>query len=200
MKKILYGFIGLFLVIGIVAGTAYAIFTTSANVTGVVLGTATPGLVLCDSIGGVAQNCAAAFTFPDDPFGPLVPGGEDWADFFLKNNSNGGTTSGILLPLNLSATIPSAGGDWGALADAVEMKVCLYDATPANHCYTPTATAWKTLAQWNSGDTELPGNPLLQGATQRYTVLFRLPSWFDNTVAGKTITDMTVTFKGTQAL
>ncbi len=202
MNKILSGFIGLFVVTVLVAGVAYALFSTSASVNGVVLGTSTPGLELCDQVGGAAANCTASFDFPTaNPFGPLVPGGEDWADFFLYNNSSAPTTGGNALALNLFGTISAAGGDWGSLADAVQMKICLYDTTPGtNHCDTTHATTWKNLSEWNASDIALPGSPLAQGDTVRLTILFRLPSSFDNAVAAKTITDMNITFKGVQAL
>ncbi len=203
MKKILSGFIGLFLVIGIVAGVGYALFNTSASVNGVVLGTASPNLVLCNEVGGVIaeDQCAQTFSFPtNDPFGPLVPGGEDWAGFFLKNNSSSEILSGgNKLNFKLYATIPSAGGQWNDLKDAVEMRVCLYLLTSGtNHCDTTKATSWMTLAEWNAGDIALNVPTLLQGENIHLTVLFRLPISFDNTVAGKTIQDMNITFKGVQ--
>ena len=203
MKKILYGFIGLFLVIGIVAGTAYAIFTTSANVTGVVLGTATPGLHLCDSQLGNPSGCAASYTFPtNNPFGPLVPGGEDYAEFFLKNiSSEGLIAGGNVLNLDLSAKITYAEGNWDELKDAILMRICVHTTLPnVSHCDVTQATEWKSLAQWNSTGFALLGGPLGQGVTKGYTVMYRLPSYFDNAVAGYQIENMTIVFTGTQAL
>lgn len=191
MKKILSGFIGLFAVIGLVAGTGYALFTTTANINGMVLGTATPGLVVSLTNG---DDYSSAKDLSSVRFAPLLPGESDWGEFWLMNTSNGTTDK---LDLNLQARITAAGGDWGVLSNAVQAKICLYEAAAVNKCGTDTGFA--TLAQWNAAPRNLPGNPLAQSLTgTHYVIVFQIPSGYDNGIAGKTITGMNVTITGTQ--
>ena len=193
MKKILTGFLGLFLVIGIVAGAGYALFSTKLTVTGMVLGTATPGLEI--SLNGT--NWANdTVPFNSVVFAPLLPGEYDWGEFYLRNTSNGTTDH---LDLNLTGRLTAAGGDWGVLKDAVQMRICTYDNTAANNCGAP-ATSWMTLSQWNAEAKNLPGNPLLQTENTHYSIVFFIDSSYTSTIAGKTITGISFEFVGTQVL
>ncbi len=193
MKKILSGFIGLFAVIGLVAGTGYALFTSTANINGMVLGTATPGLVV-----SLASESGydSTIDLSSVRFAPLLPGESDWGEFWLKNTSIATTDP---LSFNLQARITAAGGDWGVLSNAVQAKICLYDPASAPHCDEANDTEWFTLAQWNTAPRTLPGNPLAQSETgTHYVIVFQIPSGYDNGIAGKTITGMNVTITGTQ--
>ncbi len=195
MKKILTGFLGLFLVIGIVAGAGYALFSTQVTVTGMVLGTATPGLEI--SLKGTGGTWGSGTVdFSGVKFAPLLPGEYDWGEFYLRNTSNGTTDP---LDLNLKGRLTAAGGDWGVLKDAIQMKICIYDDTAENNCGTP-ATSWMTLAQWNAEAKNLPGNPLLQTEKTHYSIVFFIDSSYTSTIAGKTITGMSFEIVGTQVL
>lgn len=193
MKKILSGFLGLFLTIGLVAGTGYALFSSQAQLNGMVLGTATPGLEI--SLDG--DNFQSNWYLPDYDvhFAPLLPGEMDWGEFWLQNTSKATTDP---LNLNLAAKITSASGHWGELSNAIQARICFYDDTPGYHCDTTKATNWYTLAQWNASEINLPENPLIQGASQHYTIVFRIDSTYGNEIAGKTISNMNIAITGTQ--
>lgn len=123
MKKILFGFLGIFLVIGIVAGTGYALFSSKVAMTGVVLGTATPSLEI--GTDKFTPGITWYTTLPVDGnslFKLFLPGKMDWGEFWLKNSSN---ANGVPLDFNLQGRITSAGGDWGILKDAIQMRICL---------------------------------------------------------------------------
>ncbi len=100
--------------------------------------------------------------------------------------------------MNLSARLTSAGGEWGALKDAIQMRICVYDTTPGHHCTEAQATGWGTLAYWNANNVALPGSPLIQGTEVHYTMEFNIPSSYGNEIAGKDIKDMSFEVTGTQ--
>ncbi len=199
MSKILSGFIGLFLVVGVVAGVGYALFTDTASIQGVTIGTATPGLQIChhkDNVADPAIGCGESIPFPDDnPFGPLVPGGGDYAEFHLKNLSDG--MDGDPLNLAIVAQITTAGGNWNLLKDAIEMRFCEDDPVEQSHACVPgTQTPWYTLSEWNTQARKV--TTLNQGDETKFLVHLRMGSQYDNTYSEKEISDMNIVFTGTQ--
>lgn len=199
MKKILAGFLGLFLVVGIVAGAGYALFTSQVSVTGMVLGTATPSLKISflDKSDPTWRNYKTDLSFAGQTFAPLLPGEMDWGAFYLKNQSNGTTDQ---LDFSLKGKITAAAGDWGTLKDVVSMKVCVMDPAMENYCDTTQQTPWYSLADWNVSEKNLPGGTLLQGTERPYVVVFYIDNSLGNSIAGKTITGMTMQVTGTQVL
>lgn len=193
MRKILTGFLGLFVTIGLVAGVGYALFSSTVNLNGMVLGTATPGLKV--SLDGT--NYYPSLDLTNIRFAPLLPGEMDWGEIWVRNTSNGGTDK---LDMNLQARITAAGGDWGVLKDAVQMRVCVYKDITGYNCDETQATNWLTLAQWNANPITLPANPLEQGLFEKFTIVFRVPSSYGNEIAGKQITGMNIELTGTQVL
>lgn len=192
MKKILSGILGLFLVVGLVAGAGYALFSSKVTMNGMVLGTATPSLLLSYD----DKSYRDEFTLPTQSlFAPLLPGEMDWGEFYLQNASNGTTDK---LDFNLKGRITAAGGDWNFLKDAVKLKVCLYKASTGYNCDDSNTTGWKTLSQWNAEEITLPGNPLTQNEISHFTMVFYIDPSYTNTIAGKTITGMNMEITGTQ--
>ena len=202
MKKIIGGILGIFLVIGIVAGTGYALFSSQVTMTDMVLGTATPQLQIAfyDKSNdtpylGYYSNTQS---FTGQSFQPLLPGEEDWGAFFLKNNSTDGQYDP--LDFSLKGSITAAVGDWELLKDVIKMKVCVVDKTLVNYCDTTKQTSWYTLAQWNTEQKTLPGGNLLSGTERPYVVVFKIDSSYGNSIAGLTIRGMTMEVTGTQVL
>lgn len=194
MKKIYAGLLSIAAVLVIVGVSAYALFTDKVTMSGMVLGTATPNLLMSlDNENWVSTKSIG------DAFAPLLPGETDWGEVYFTNTSNGTTDK---VDMNLTARLTAAGGDWGILKDAIQMRVCVHDpAGSAGHwCNEAKATGWATLAYWNLNDVALPGNPLLQGGTEHYVMEFFIPSTYGNEIAGKDITGMTFEVTGTQVL
>lgn len=193
MKKILSGFLGIFLVIGIVAGTGYALFSSNVTMTGVVLGTANPSL----QIGTDAFTPGTYYTtlpVGGISFRQLLPGEMNWEDFWLWNSS---AATGEPLHFNLQGRITQAGGHWGELQDAILMRICVFNDTLVNHCDTNQSTPWMTLSQWNTTARNLPG-PLPQGQIVRYSINLWIEPSFGNAIANKTISGLNFEITGTQ--
>lgn len=200
MKKIIGGILGIFLVIGIVAGVGYAVFNDTVTMRGMVLGTATPGLEIgTDKLTGSLTWYTILPVDGRSFFTELLPGESDWGEFQLRNVS---IADGDPLNFNLTGQIVSAAGSWGQLKDAIQMRICLYinTETVGQHCDTGKQTGWLTLDQWNINPITLPGNPLTKDANIHYAVELKIPNSYANEIAGLSITDMNFEIKGTQAL
>ncbi len=201
MKKIYAGIISIMAVLTIVGVSAYALFSSQVTMSGIVLGTTTPGLLIGENKSNPPTiNWQSSLDFSGinggDVFAPLLPGKTDWGEIFLKNTSNGESDP---LLMNLTARLTAAGGDWGTLKDAIQMKVCLYkDSSAAPHCDEDNATGWATLAYWNGNNVPLPGSPLSQNVETHYVMVFQIPSGYGNEIAGKKITGMSFAVTGTQ--
>ena len=195
MKKVLSGFLGLFAVIGLVAGAGYALFSSTVSLNGLVLGTATPGLEA--SLDG--STYSPSLDLSPVKFSTLLPGDEDWGTFWLRNSSEFDKES---LDLNLQGRLTAAGGDWGVLKDAIKMRICIYISTSGHHCdETQSPTPWYTLAEWNTTARNLPGSPMVPSEIgTQYAIELAIPSSYGNEIAGKTITGINMQIVGTQDL
>jgi len=207
MKKILTGFLGLFLVIGIVAGAGYAVFTDQVRMTGMVLGTATPGLEITfynkTTDGPVVELWAPTLDFTGQSFQKLLPGEKDWGGFWLRNVSTDGATNtdDVWDPLDftLKGSILSAYGSWDLLKDVIQMRICVLNTTN-DSCDTSQATTWMTMNSWFIAERNLPGGVLESGDDRGYMIEFYIPDSYGNEIAGKTITGMTMQVTGTQVV
>jgi hypothetical protein len=189
MNKITTGLIGLVVTIGIVAGTAYAMFTSQVTISGFELKTGTAALEIKPDLNGAAFG--PSINLPAQTFKVLLPGKSEWGRFWLKNNSTVGEPRPEILNLLLTGRLTGAGGDWGVLKDLITAEV--FEALNPS-----STTGAQTLNTWNSGVVSLPGGSLAPAEEREYIVRFALPSSADNTVAGKTITNITIEFTGTQ--
>lgn len=194
MNKILSGLLGLVLVAGLVGGSAYALLSDTASVTGVALSMGTAGLKI------------RAEGAPTDPWldnlplnntvfaNRLIPGRSEWGRFEVMNDSTDSDTDPI--DMNLTAQLVSYNGNWGVLSDVVECAV--YDEANAGTPTDGATTGWKKLSEWNSAPVALPSAPLVSGDSVMYTIRCRLPETAENEVAGKGLTDMQFDIVGTQ--
>jgi len=197
MKKIIGSILGIFLVVGIVAGTGYALFTDTVNINGMVLGTATPNLLI--SFDNVTYTTSLPIN--GEKFAPLLPGELDWGEFWLKNGSDG-TTDKLDFDLKGRIISYSPEANWLLLKDAIELRLCIYkDGVGEDKCdeTAGNVTPWWDLAIWQSAERDLPGGVLTQGDAQHYTIQLRIPSSYDNTIMNKSIT-MNMVINGTQSL
>ena len=191
MNKITTGLIGLVATVGIVAGTAYAIFTSQVTISGFQLKTGTAALQIKPDLAG--YDFGPSMPIPWDTFKVLLPGTIERGVFWLKNNSDAGTTRPEDFDLALTGQLISVEGDWGDLKDLIFAEVFV-EESPSE------TTGWHKLSEWNSSSISLPGGVLGAGLNRKYNVRFYLDSAADNTVAGKKISNVTIEFTGTQVL
>lgn len=185
MTKILSGFLGLVLVASVVAGTAYALFSSSATVSGITV-TAGSAALLVKNGEDFTDSWNTGLNLNN-----VYPGYNNSTTITLKNNSTTPISLGITGQL-------TAATNWPNLADAVEIAV--------NNG--GSSTGWKTLAQWNAAPVAFPGPAIPSGTAQDYTVYVRVPTVYDsgalagspvgNEIAGQILSNITFTLTGTQ--
>ena len=203
MKKIIGGILGIFLVIGIVAGVGYALFSSTVSVQGAKISTAGTGLKI-DAFGNFDANPGKEWRYGGlgdytiDLGGnsiigvSLYPNHYSWGHVKLIN------TSAEEMPLNISAKIGKVimDQDWYDLKDVLMMKVCTVDGLEDT---TPTCGGEHSIHDWYYTGYNIIGNPLLTRGTQDYWVMVSLPRDAAQSTAGKTISGIEFVITGTQA-
>ena len=180
MKKIIFSFLAIALTIGVVSGTAFALFSDTATVSGISIAAGNADILVSGD--GTNFDDKAADIGVD--INGIYPGMTFSDNFYIKNESDS------VIALNISGQLTAATGDWAALSPWLWLKID-DAATPAN------TTGWITLAAWNAGSVNFPSNPLAHLATREYIANFKVdPAATD--IADKSLTDITFVITGTQ--
>lgn len=190
MNKILSGVLGLVAVLGVTAGSAYALFSDSVEINGIDLETGTANLEI-KFTGG--PSFLSAVTVPTSPLATLSPGEQSAATLFDLNNA-----SSDGLDMNITGFISGheVGPDWDDLKSLLELSVYLPGENPE---LLVNSTGFVPLSSWESFSQTLPGGTLLDTDLPRsYEMRFRLSSSATSTVQGRLLEDLVVTFVGTQ--
>jgi len=182
MNKILISILGIILTIGVVSGTAYALFSDTATVSGVTLTTGSADLKIndADSLPAVALSTSNTY-----------PGWIDGQPFKLTNAS----TSPIAL--DVTSRITSKTGSWTTLSPVVEVAIVEYsDAgqaagavaakNPAAGTWT-ASTGWKSLADWYAVTPTVIGTTIDQSTDHYFVMWGRIPTTAGNEISGLTV-------------
>ncbi|MCL5409558.1 MAG: hypothetical protein M1607_01710 [Patescibacteria group bacterium] len=187
MRKIFSGFLGLALVVAVVAGTAYAVFADTVTVSGVNISTATADL----KINGTEDSLTLSGILDENIFPGYGVSGDKNTTFTLTNSSTGN------FGLDISAKLTSAPGDWNALKDVVYVRV-VDESLPYD-------TGWHLLSDWYAGDIPLTISPIGVGSTHTFRVYLQMPYNYPiggtpigNELKNKSITNVTFVITGTQ--
>ena len=180
MRKIITGFLGIMLVVGLVSGTAFAVYSDTVPVNGISITAGDGNLQIWDGVSTYVENLNLAFSVTN-----AFPGYSTSKVINLRNSS----TSNI--GLDLTGQLTTASGDWGDLKDKVFLEI-QENSNPAN-----TTTA-KSLSDWNAGAVGLLPNLLSQGANRDYKLIFSVSLSAGNEIFGKSLSDITLNFVGTQ--
>lgn len=180
MKKILFGIVGIFLVVGVAAGAARAVFFSKATAAGVTFATGDANLQIynyTDNTWGESWN-------PSFNFQNMYPGFEEYQILSLRNQS----TSPITLVVT-GKLADGGAGDWNDLKDVVKVEI-YYSSS--------SRTGYHTLAEWNSTGFTLPSTALAQYAQKNYRFYVTIDHGVGNEVKGKSLTGLSFEFTGTQ--
>lgn len=192
MNKILSGILGLVLTLGLVGGSAYALLSDTASVTGIALSTGSASLLVKPEQEGAVYGETAPLNnavFANT----LIPGRSEWGRFMVMNDSSDSDVDPI--DMDLTGQIVSYSGNWGLLSPVVECAVYL-EATGTPE--TGDTTGWGTLSTWETSPVPLPGGALVSGEERTYTIRCRLPETAGNEVAGLSLSDVQFDIVGTQ--
>ncbi len=177
MKRIYAGFMIVILLAAGVGAATYAFLFDNATVEGISISTGNADIQIWD--GSEYKD----YWFVGAALNGLYPGASEIVDAKLKNAS----TSDI--PLKVSLQLTSAGGDWGALKDAIKIKV-------ADNTNT-TVYLNKTLSELNSQAWDF-GPDIPFGGDQEYKITVYIPDSFGNEIKNKTINPVQFVITGTQ--
>ncbi len=190
MKKIYLSILSIVATIGIVSGAAYALFTDTVTVSGLTVSTGNADLqinVMNENVDGNYLNNIDVSSLSGFSIPSLYPGLNANETFWLRNISNGS------FHLRPSVQLTSAGGNWNALKEIVEINI-----TDLSDNY---SWGWRTLAWWNSETKTISQTPGLNTGTanaHQYKIEVRVPTSADNTISGKTLSNVTFVITGTQ--
>lgn len=198
MKKILFGFLGIAIVAAVVSASAYALFSSQATETGITITSGSANLMIgngtpnhATTVNGSAINAALANVYPGYTFNQPTSAP---LDLFNTSSAN--------IDLSVTAQITSwtsTQGNWSDLANDVSAQVC--NITTG----TPVCGNWYTLQQWHDYALGLPGAPIPptgggygNGGKASYVMNFKVNSNAGNEIANTNLSNMTITFTGTQ--
>lgn len=177
------------LTISISVGTAYALFSTTASVSGITIAAGNAGL----EIGTDGSSYWPDYNFSGSFFDKLYPGVNIFGpQFLIKNTSDANVDLALFAQLKDGDAIESPSGSWAALKDQIYIGFDYYEGTQ----WKTAGTA--TLANWNSPGYALEGGALAHGDQRWYRIHVTIPSGADNSIANKGLTNVKFTFTGTQ--
>ncbi len=188
MKKIIMSILAIVITIGIVSATAYAAFNDEAQILGTTITSGNADLKF--EVDGMADQDNLDLSSFSTLIPKLYPGYHFEGQLWLKNHSTS------LQALKVSGKITSAGGDWGALSDKLELAI----NSRTGYGTPGLSTGWHTFSEWNTIGYDLPTivpytDPIFHWG---YDVYFRVKSDAGNEIAGKTLSNIVFTLTGTQ--
>jgi hypothetical protein len=195
MKKIILNVLAIALTVGVVSGTAYALFTDTVDIAGITITSGNADLKV--ALNNETVSGASYTEFRDNVSAPwdlkntaekywlknFYPGMEDWGHFRLRNDSKSE------ISLVLKGTITSA-TTWNLdLANSIQLMITNDDGT--------VVETWHTLENWNQNTYTFDG-VLAPNETKIYRVYVKLPISATDSVANMKLEDINFEITGTQ--
>ena len=195
MNKIVLSVLAIALTVGVVSGTAYALFSDTVQVNGITLATGNADLRVSQNyMGPYSESLSFHGLFEHDKMYPgYGQAGDKCTTFWLENVSTAD------IALTLSAQLPNGGvtenpvGSWDALKNVVQ--VGLDDGDPSS------PMVWRTLAEWNASpggfDGQIPHQFVFPGNPKLAKICVKVGD-AGNEIANKGLTNVTFDITGTQ--
>lgn len=183
MKKIFSSFLLIALVIASVSLSAYALFSSTANVGGLTFSTGNADL----QISSDGDTWASTLTL-NPAYTNMTANFTNSQEFYLKNNS----LSNIGLKISnklLEGTPANSPASWTAIGGKINIAFEKYNGTTWTNLISGTISQWK--------DTGFDLDSLAFNDSQKYRITVTTNS-LDNTDAGQVLSDLSFNFTGTQ--
>lgn len=186
MNKIILSVFAIALTIGVVSGTAYALFSDTVQVVGITMSSGNADLEIYD--GGTSNPIAnwVSLLNTSGKLQNLYPGWKDYTEMDFENKS------ASAIGLNLKMQLTNANGDWNTLKDKI--WIAISDTGDSQNF--PTS-GWKTLEQWNASPVSF-GSTLAHTDKKTYKLFLKILDSVGNEIAGKSLSNVTIVFTGTQ--
>ncbi len=176
MKKIILGILGIFVVTAVVAGSAYALFSSQATVSGISVEAGTVGLQVRGMGTSYATNWNTAFAITGLKPGFGVAASLDPTkslDMYLQNTSSD-------VDFNVTMKLTTLPSQWGNYL-TFGTQVLVQDSDNLAN-----TTGWMSMPQWANGEVTLPGGSIAKGAEKKYYVYIRVPFAYGDNESGYT--------------
>ncbi len=170
MRKILTGILGVLLVVGVVSGSAAALFSATANVNNVAIRAGTAGLEFSTTGTG---SWSTSYGFPDWLADNVYPGYANSATFYVRNIST------APIALRISAQLMSAAYGWNEFEDVTNVWI----GNPAGS----TGSGYFTLTEWNSSARDTQMVVPYGSVSTPMGIFFNISSGAGNGIAGQGI-------------
>ncbi len=187
MKRLIFSVLAILLAVGTVSASAYALFSDTVNVAGVSISSGNADLEVTDVGTDIPVSWISFAGALSQKLGNLYPGQIDgtWMNFTNKSKSD--------IDLNLSAQLTSVSGDWSSLYNKIQFAIV--DKTHTVNTNPPDDSEWHDLNWWR--DAPRSFGATLDG-TEEYRLFIRVKQGAGNEIAGKSLSNLTLTFTGTQ--
>jgi len=183
MKKIITSLLFIALIITLVSTSAYALFTSTANVNGLTFSTGNANLQIS------SEGTSWANTLTLTPaYTNMAVGFSNAQTFYLKNNSLSSINLNIFTKLIDNNSANNA-VSWGIIGNKIKVSFQKY-----------SGSTWSDLSSGTLSDWKNPGfnlDTLSVGSTQKYQITVTLDS-ADNSDANQSLSDLSFQFTGTQ--
>jgi hypothetical protein len=183
MKKIIFSFLTILLVIGTVSASAYALFSSTATVSGLTFSTGNANLQISrdNIVWGDSVDLPAAYT-------DMAPGFFNSEEFYLKNISLSNIGLKITTKLFDNSSVANSSA-WNVIGDKIIVEFQKQDGLIW------ISLASGSLAQWQSTGFDL--DSLTLNTSQKYRMLVTIENVGDED-ANQTLSDLSFQFLGTQ--
>jgi len=183
MKKIIPSFLTILLIVGIVASSAYALFSSTATVSGLTFSTGNADLQI--STDGVNWDNSLNST---SDYTNMSSGFSSSQEFYLKNSSLSNITLGVFVKLLDNAPSENSTA-WGIIGDKISITFQKYGGGNWTDLNTGTLIQWK--------ETGFDLDSLSLDSSQKYRMLVVLGDVDDNE-SDQGLTNLSFQLIGTQ--
>lgn len=192
MKKILLSIFAIALTVGLVSGTAYALFTDTVNVAGITMTSGNADLGVYDKTDNIYTPVTNSVVrnMLTTKLSNFYPGGSDYTELWFKNQSSSD------IPLSLQVKI-DASSTWN---DDLGNNIYIAISETGDSNNLPTS-GWVSL-NWLKANNMSFGQLAKVSATEEYKLykmFIKMSSAVDNTLANKAMNG-NIVFTATQVL
>lgn len=205
MKKILLGVLAITMTVGLVSGSAYALFSDTEEVQGIAISAGNANLTVWDGT-GYEDNAVLNMNFD-----AIYPGWRSGQRLTVRNDS----LSEIGLDITGQLTgfeEPNTNGieDWNVMKNNVQLAVVKYETAadaqaaidaedPSNGGVNQGGTGWHTLRDWRNNVYDMTDDAVEQNARGFFVVWVQVDTEVDNEIAQAELQNIELTLVGTQA-
>jgi len=219
MKKVLISIFVIILTVGVVSGSAFAVFSNKVQVSGLTLSSGNADLKIgltdsadvigsgCDSYGTSGTLCDAITDYQD--IDGMYPGFIVGDYFRLKNMSDAEVSLDVTAALKSYANSSGYPGSWNELKDAVEARVLEYNSPSdalwaysnqdVNWSKVSNPMSWQSLDWWSTEEPTITSSSLAPDQERHFVLWIRVLESAGNNIADKSV-DLDMEITGTQSI